>query len=76
MASGDVVECVNCALSETGGCCTMFEAHDGPKIAYLVDLQGLDAVRPNMPSDDEWRLVEDRLTAWHDQGAGVGLLGD
>ena len=61
----------DCALSETGGQCTSFEPHDGRKIAYLKDMWDLHAqhvTHPNMPSDDDWKLVEDQLTAMQDQG--------
>lgn len=66
----------DCALSETGGCCTMFEPHNGAMIAYLVDLRDLDEEHPNMPSDTDWRLVEDRLTAWHGERAGTEPSGE
>ena len=62
------------ALSETGGQCFLFEPHGGAKVACIMDLWDLNEEHPDMRSDDEWRLVEDRLTTWHDEGGR--LLGE
>jgi hypothetical protein len=55
----------NCALSATGGMCYFFEPHDGEKIRCIADLRNLDAEHPNLVSilsDDDVRLIEDRLS--------------
>jgi hypothetical protein len=62
----------NCALGDTGGHCTFFEPHDGEKITCLMDLQRLGGEHPNMakvPSDDDVRLLEGRLSALQGQAS-------
>ena len=54
-----------CALSNAGGMCYSFEPHDGEKITCLMELRHLGAEHPNLervPSDDDVRLLEDRLS--------------
>ena len=38
----------NCALSDTGGMCSLFVPHDGAKVRCLMDLRSLDAEHPNL----------------------------
>ena len=54
-----------CGMAVTGGMCVYYEPHDGAHITCIADLRQLDEVHPNsegVPSDDDVRIIEDRLS--------------
>ena len=52
-----------CALTETGGQCYHFKAHDGEKISCIADLRDITSEHPNKgPTVDDVKHLEEALS--------------